>query len=248
MKNNNLVLVTITAIAVGVLFSCKKKEDEIKKEDPPYSCTSCNTTPEASSAYDASNKGVYKGVIIGSSGTIKFALANNDTTITAVMVLDGITTNLTSTVKVVSGQTYIAPFTGVLNGQAVSINFSVDATGQNPVITSSTIPGHPNSTFTLLKETSSALIECFEGNYSTTRPETGTFNMVLSRTLKKYKGSSRKTGGTPNAPFTGTINANNELIDDAKGTNIGKISGDNFSNSFVDGAGSTVTINGKRTF
>ncbi len=224
-------------ILIASFVSCKKD----KASTPSYTCTTCKTTPDAKAANDASNKGVYKGVIIGSSGTIMFDLQNNGTTITAIMVLDGVTVNLTASVSIVAGQSFVAPFTGTLNGQPVSITFSVGATGSTPTVTTSSIPGHPNSSFTIIKETSTSLVEAFEGTYSTTQPESGNFNMVLSRTLKMFGGTSRKTGTTTNNSFSGIINASNELID-GTGKKIAKLDGD-----VMTGGDATITINAKRT-
>ncbi len=231
-------------ILIAAFISCKKDSTPAAA----YTCATCKTTPDAVAANDASNKGIYKGVIIGSSGTIKFDLQNNGTTITAVMVLDGVTVNLTSSVSIVAGQPYVAPFTGTLNGQPVSITFSVSATGGNPVVTTSSIPGHPGSTFTIIKETSTSLIEAFEGTYSTTKPEAGTFNLTLSRSLKLFGGRSRKNGDTTSNSFKGFINTSSQLIDSSSGKSIGTLNGDNLDGNFVDGGGATVTVKGKRTF
>ena len=215
-----LAIVTIATLAI----SCKKSD---ATTTPAYTCAACKTTPDAVAANDASNKGVYKGVVIGSTGTIMFNLANSGTTITAVMVIDGVTVNLTS---------------------AVSITFSVSALGANPTVTTSSIPGHPSSSFAIIKETSASLVECFEGTYSTTKPETGTFNLILSRSLKLHGGASRKDGTTTSNSFNGTINANNELIDVPSNNYLATLSGDVLSGKFADGNGSTVTVTGKRTF
>ncbi|WEK18099.1 MAG: hypothetical protein P0Y49_14985 [Candidatus Pedobacter colombiensis] len=230
-------------IAVLCTLSCKKKSQE---KEPAYTCSTCMTTPEALAANDATNKGIYKGVVIGSTGTIKFNIANTGTTITAILVLDGVTANLTSTVAWTAGQAYTSAFTGKLGTADVSITFSVDATGTTPVISTSSIPGHPNTSFNLIKETSTNLIECFEGTYSTTKPETGTFNIVLSRTLRKFKGSSRTTGSTTSNPISGTIDSNNNLVED--GNIICLLSGDELNGSFTDNDGKKVTVKGKRTF
>lgn len=241
-----IVKIIFSVILLATSFvSCKK---DTKKENPAYTCTTCKTTPEANASNDASNKGIYKGVIIGSSGTIMFNLQNNGTAITAIMVIDGTTVNLTSTVSIIAGQTYVSPFTGTLNGQSVSLAFSVGATGQNPAVTASNIPGHANSTFSIIKETASSLVECFEGTYSTTKPETGIFNLILSRNLKVFSGASRKDGSTASNAFNGTINAYNELIDASSNKSIVTLTGDNLASTFVDGSGSTVTVKGKRTF
>ena len=241
------ILYTLCAVlTISVIAICCKKNDDSTADN--YTCTTCKTTPDALAANDASNKGVYKGVVIGSTGTIKFDLSNSGTTITAIMVIDGTTVNLTANVSVVAGQTYVAPFTGTLNGQPVSITFQVSSIGQNPEVTTSSIPGHANSSFIIIKETSASLLECFEGSYSNTKPETGTFNLILSRSLKIHKGFSKKMGANTTSPFSGTIDANNNLVDATNGKTLATLSGDNLAATFVDGNGSTVTVKGKRTF
>lgn len=226
-----------------VIFTGCKKND--KPADPDYKCTTCKTTPDALAANDGSSKGVYKGILIGSTGTIQFNILNGSSTITAIMVLDGVTVNLTSAITWVAGVSYVAPFTGTLNGSAITVSFKVDANGGNPLVTAVNIPGHPSAQFNLSKETSSALLECFEGTYSTTKPETGTFNLIISRSLGKMGGSSRKDGGTSNGDFDGTITADGKLMQD--GTDyIGTLNGDAITGSFMGGNGN-VTIKGKRT-
>ncbi len=236
MKTNKFLIIAMIVLSFG---SCKKSSDEA------YKCDACVTTPEAVAANDASSKGIYKGVVIGSTGTIKFNLQNNGTDITAVMVIDGVTVNLTSSVAIVNGQPYIAPFTGTMNGSPVSITFSVDASGASPVITSSSIPGHPSAQFQLVKETSAALVEAYEGTYSSNRPETGTFNLLISRALGKWKGVHRTDGNTENIETGGTIDAAGKMYE--AGTNyIGVLSGDVITGSFKDGDNNTITLNGKR--
>jgi hypothetical protein len=245
-----LPIVLLAAIGTATVFTaCKKSDDEEKKEEtkPVYTCTSCNTTPEAIAANDSSSKGIYKGTVVGSTGTIKFNVANNGSTIGAVLTLDGVTANLTSSIAWVEGEPYVAPFTGTLNGQQVSITFSVSVNGGSPTITSSEIPGHPNAAFTLVKETSSALIEVFEGTYSTTKPETGTFNLVLSRSLKRWGGTAKKDSNGQTSDVDGTIGANGEMINSDNNVNMGTLSGDNISGSFKDSEQRTVTITAKRT-
>ena len=92
----------------------------------------------ARAANDASSKGIYKGVVIGSSGTLTINIANGGATITGIMVIDGITVNLTSAVAWVAGQPYVADFTGTMSGSAVVIHFSVGVNGNTPIATSTT--------------------------------------------------------------------------------------------------------------
>ncbi len=245
MKNVHYYFVALALIVAGT-FSCSKSKDSNKK--PAYTCATCKTTPDAVAANDASNKGIYKGIIIGSSGTIKFDLANSGSSLTATLTIDGVTATLTASVTTQNGDTYVSAFTGTWSGQPVSITFSVGAGGQNPTVTSFNIPGHAGATFTLAKETSNALIECFEGTYSSTRPETGTFNLLLSRSLKLFGGAARKTGSSESNSFHGAINANNELVDADSGKVLAKLTGDALAATFVDGNNATVTVTGKRTF
>lgn len=236
-----IFLFTLTAC---VLFSsCKKDKDPAT---PTYTCATCKSTPDALVANNSSSKGIYKGVVIGSTGTIVFDVANNGTLITAVMVLDGTTINLSSTVIWVSGAPYAANFTGTLNGAPVTINFSVGVTGSSPTVTASNIPGHPNSTFTVIKETSTTLVECFEGNFNTTLPESGTFNIIMIRSAGVFGGASRKTGSTISEDFNGTISNNELFVQRSQSIRIGTIKNDQITGTFADRNG-TITISARRT-
>ena len=234
----------ILLIFAVLFFSTGCKKDT--KTTNSYTCTTCKTTPDALAANDASSKGVYKGVVIGSTGTIMFDVLNGGNTITATMVIDGTTVILTSNISWTAGVSYVAPFTGTLNGSPVSITFNVDQNGGNPTVTSSNIPGHPSATFALAKESSTSLIESYEGTYSTTKPEKGTFNLLLSRTLLKFGGIARKDGDTSIDDFNGTITADGKLMESGT-TYIGTLSGDAIDGSFKDGNGISITITGKRT-
>lgn len=235
------LLFAFSLAAFFMLPGCKKNET---KTDGGYKCTGCTATSEAIAANDASSKGIYKGIVIGSTGTIKFDISNSGSQIKAYLTIDGTSIELTSDVSWNGSQSYVAPFKGVLNGQQVTINFSVDMNGGEPMVTSTSIPGHPTAQFVILKETSSALIECFEGTYHTTKPEDGTFNILLSRTLKRWGGIARENGQSGTDDVEGTIEGDKIMQD---GTTMGTLSGDEISGSFKDSDGRTVTIKGKRT-
>ena len=243
MKKLHFLIVTV---AILNLNACKKENTSVT---PPaaFKCMSCKATPDALAANNSSSKGVYKGIVIGSTGTIMFDIANNGSTITAVLIIDGVTVNLTSNVTWVSGQPYIAPFTGNLYGTTVTINFSVGLSGGTPTVTSSNIPGHPNASINIIKETSSNLVECFEGTYTTTLPETGLLNIIILRSLNTWAAITRKTGATSSNNANGTIN-NNSLIDPSQNNRtVGVLNTDEINGSFVDSNGKTVTIICKRT-
>ncbi len=240
-----LVYLWLPALLTGmsiVSFSCSKDDDKVNSV---YVCASCNDTPEALAVNDASVNGIYKGIVVGSTGTISINIQNGSNTITATMVLDGVSVLLTSAVNVVEGQSYIAPFTGTYNGSPISITFSVGLGGATPTVVTSDIPGHPNATFEIYKETSTSLIEAFQGTYSSPS-ESGVFNIVLSRALSRWGGIAKENGTTQNDEVGGSINASNQLIEE-NGTNVGTINGDVISGSFVDENNETITVQGSRT-
>ncbi len=231
----------ITLFSVTILFfstSCKKDSTPT-----PYTCASCAQTPEGLAANDNSSKGIYKGVVIGSTGTIKFNVANNGTDITALLVIDGVSATLTSSIAWVGGQPYVAPFVGTFNGSPATVTFSVDSDGTNAEVMSSNIPGHSSAVFAIIKETSTALVEGYIGTYSTTAPETGIFNILLSRTGGMWGGISRETGATTTDDQEGTL-VNGKMY---QGTiQIGTLNGEVISGSFLDASNNTVTIDGRR--
>lgn len=239
----NLVL-PMVLLAVGIFFiSCSKDDNSTSK----FECATCVNVPDALPVNDNSAKGMYKGIVVGSTGSLSINIQNGSNTITAVMVLDGTTTTLISQVSYVEGQAYVAPFTGMYNGVSVTLTFSVGLSGSNPTMISSDIPGHPNAVFNIYKESSTSLIEAFEGTYSKTG-ESGTFNFILSRGLNKWGGVAKKNGtGAETNEINGTINSSNQLIVTENGVNIGTLSGDEINGQFNDDENNTITLKGKRT-
>jgi hypothetical protein len=157
-----------------IFNSCKKDKDD----DNDYACTACTSTPDALAANDASSAGVYKGVLLGSTGTVNIVLFNGNTNVTATVTFDNKTANLTTTD--LSGWSPGQPinnamFTGTINGQTVTAYFSVEANGQNPQVTV-TIPGH-TIIVKAYKEFSDALVKSYEGSY--VGDNTGGLNIVM---------------------------------------------------------------------
>ncbi len=251
MKKLLLSAVLLTTIFGVLTFTaCKKEEKKATPSTPSYTCASCTTTPDAKAANDNISKGIYKGIIVGSSGTIKFDIMNNDSTIKAYMVIDGESVTLTASVAWKAGEAFVSPFQGTLKGEAVSITFSVGSDGGSPMVTAMSIPGHPNATLTLSKETSTNLIKCFEGTYkSTTTGETGTFDLFLSTSLKKWSAQVKVTGGTKSSEVDGTFDGTTLSFDDGKGASgSATLSGDNIINgTFKSTKPETGTWEAKRT-
>lgn len=241
------LLIPIVFLLISMSFNSCSKDDE-KEDDPPYSCTACVDTPDALPENDNSAKGVYKGIQVGSSGTLFIDIQNGSSTITGIMTLDGITATLTSNVAYVDGKPYVAPFTGEYDGNPVSLTFSVAIGGGEPKVISSDIPGHLDAVFTIYKETSTSLIEGYEGTYSNSGGESGTFNILLSRALNLWGGIAKdnSAGSTPE-DIDGTINGNNQLIESENGRVVGNLSGDEINGQFQDGDNHTITVTGRRT-
>lgn len=239
-------LALLLGLSVFFLLTSCKKDSTPAKTGSSYTCTTCSAAPEAVAEDDASSKGIYKGVVIGSTGTIKFDVFNGSNTIIATMVIDGATVILTSDITWSDGEALVAPFTGVLNGSPVTINFQVNQDGSGATVTSSDIPGHPLAQFAIAKETSTSLIESYEGTYSTTKPEKGTFNLLLSRQVLRFGGIARKDGDSEIDSFDGSITSDGKLMESGD-QYIGTLSGDNIDGQFKDNNGVSITIKGKRT-
>jgi hypothetical protein len=213
-------------------------------EPTAYKCTECVNTPEANAAYDNTGQGIYKGVLIGSSGTVKFDIANNGTTITAVLVIDGTSVTLTANGTLSAGG-FQGSFTGTLNGGTVIIPFSVSNTGV-VTISSPTIPGHSNVIFSIFKEKSTQLVEAFEGTF--TGGDSGTFNLVLIRNNDgegEWLALARSDGDSYFSGFVGDdgiFGGGGEIVI------AGEISGDNIKGVWEHASnGANGSWKGKRT-
>ncbi|HYD19965.1 MAG TPA: hypothetical protein VEB40_00715 [Flavipsychrobacter sp.] len=238
MKKSLLLFLSVCTLMV----SCKKDDPNDNTPPPPepYKCTTCITTPEAKAAYDDNSGGVYKGVLVGSTGTIALYLYNTGTEVKALVAFDGQNAELSTTS--LSGWTpgqaiSNALFTGTINGQAVTATFSVDANGQNPMV-SVNIPGHTVNV-AIYKETSATLIRNFEGTYA--GDDNGVFNMVMSGDDFTIV----TDGGTP---FGGTL-VNGKIDLSNNGVEVkGEFQGtDHVEGTWKDSQNKTGTWTGNRT-
>jgi hypothetical protein len=233
-----LVLYLLVTALLVVFTHCSDDDDDKKT---PYSCASCVTAPEAIAANDNLAKGVYKGIVVGSSGTIKISIENGNSTSTAILTIDGKTATLTSSVAVVAEQPYEVEFTGMFNGQEASVGFYVDPDGTFPYISFTDIPGHEGAEIGIVKELSDDLIESFEGTY--TGSSSGTFNLIISKTQHLWGAISS------NDYFEGTVSGNTitgiNFDEDANVT--GTLSNHTASGSWENDGGDKGTWEAKRT-
>ena len=181
------------ALLLTVIFlsGCDKKDDDVK-------ATSTETTAE----FDNSNFGLYKGVIVGSSGTIKIEINNGNNVAKATITIDNETDALTSTSTLSNGK---AISNATFNGSFSTFTFSVDANGKNPVINSIDIQGHEDVSAIVAKETSTDVALCYEGTSTGGDDYSGVFNVVRNNNTFSAicKGNDKQTFS-----FTGTADAN----------------------------------------
>jgi len=185
---------------------------------------SISNTPEAKSQYDNSNFGIYKGVFVGSSGTVNINI-NNNGTIVAILVIDGVSFTYTTTESVTLNSVINSlTFT---NGSS-SFDFSVDASGNSATITNIVISGHPNANMQIVKEFSDALVKCYTGSFS--GDDSGVFNLIVSE--GEINGLAKSNSGSESINLQG-LEANNVITGSfSNGTFTGNVSGNNISGTW----------------
>lgn len=231
-RNFFLSIVMLLAITV---FSCSKKTDKQPTKGD------LSDTPIAKLQFDNSNYGIYKGVFVGSSGVILINI-NNDNTISVMLKIDNTPYNFTTTQTIQQNQATTLNF---VNGSN-SFTFTVDANGANPTITNLVMNGHPNAAILVLKETSKAIVKCYEGTY--TGGDMGTFNTVTYNTVIKglVKSNSDQTDVVNGKISGNTINAGTVTTG---ATFSGTISGNNVSGAWNNSqAGLSGSWSGVRTY
>jgi len=180
--------------------------------------SSLSDTPQAKAIYDNSNYGIYKGVFVGSTGTVLINIMNEGQ-ISATLKIDGSTKTYTTSGIAVEGESTELTFT---NGDS-SFIFYVNAVGGNVSVDGLNIAGHPNAGIKVIKERSDSLVKCYQGSFS--GDTSGTFNFVISGNslyglakentanysiqLEGEKSGNSITGYFEGGTFTGTSNGNN---------------------------------------
>jgi hypothetical protein len=159
---------TVLAIAFSLMFVACSKDDDKGTKDSKVSKS------EAKQEFDQSNYGIYRGVFVGSSGVVAVNLGNNGNSPFAILIIDGVTLNFTTTQTVTQGTNTTILFKQGNN----SFVFSVNADGTNPKVTEINITGHLDAQMIVAKEISSVVAECYEGTF--TGPySSGTINTII---------------------------------------------------------------------
>lgn len=162
-------LIIITALILTTVVACKK--DDKKPEDKLKYTTSAETKPE----FDNTNFGVYKGVIIGSSGTIKIEIKNGNDDVKITVNYNGKTDELFTTSAMILGQPINnAYFTGAFT----KLYFSANAAGGEVKIGNLRINDSLKYAYAI-HENSTSQISVYEGNFvNEDYIEYGTFNAM----------------------------------------------------------------------
>ncbi len=145
-----------TLILILFSTSCSKSKNDPQPDNLP---TSSETKPQ----YNNTSFGVYKGVVLGSTGTIVLRINNGDTIVKAYLSISNTKDTLSTTQPLSAGQ----PIVNLLfTGRVSSLSFSANADGSNAVISNLNITGHPNAAAIIIHENSTQQVLCYEGTFS----------------------------------------------------------------------------------
>lgn len=197
--------------------------------------------PEARPENDNSGKGVYKGVLIGSSGFVKLNLDNlGNGVISLTLNIDGQNYDLTTEQTYNPEVGFQGYFRGAVGSGEASIGFWTNATGSEYGFFGVEIPGHPGACLILHKEKSNQLVRGFAGTYSGTMsgtPYNGIMNFVIAG--NSWTALTRTDGETECSELEGTVDGSTLVCDcdfDGDGTNdinfTGTLSGNTLSGTF----------------
>ncbi len=224
---------TIAALAF-LTFSCS---DDDESNGPNLS-----DNPEAIAAHDDSAMGIYKGVFVGSSGTVHLNLNNDeDNVLEATMVIDGTEYNFTTTETITDGQ-MVEDLT-FTNGN-MSFDFYAGADGSGAELYNINFPSHPNATVIILKEYSDDQVEVFTGTYS--GDDSGVFNLIFQGGF--IYGLSRSNDPNADANFLeATMNAQSDITGSFDGGAFtGERNGNGISGDWMNLASESGTWTGSR--
>jgi hypothetical protein len=266
MMNNKLKLSNVVAIAIclaGVTMfaSCDKEEKESENSKGNETTTSNNTettSTETTAEFDNSSFGLYKGVIVGSTGNIKIEINNGNNTAKAYISIDGQNDELTTTYTFANGQAIV---NAAFNGTLSNFTFSVDADGKNPVIANINIEGHSNVDASVFKETSVNVASAYEGTLIGGNNASGTINVVRNNNSFSAISANHNDGGK-SVILNGTINADGSfsasktvenyhpglnVMFNVSGTFNGNQVSGTWNNSWGEGETNSGTFSGQKT-
>lgn len=218
MKKDIFIL---SLVLTTLFFSCSKIDTSGNARKFNFS-----DSTETKDSLDTTSFGVYKGVLIGSTGRVKIYYNNGDTVMKALLTLDSLSDTLICIVPGIVGAPVInAPFEGRIS----YFTLSADRNGENALIENISVTNRVNVLGVIAHEKSNQLVSCFETTF--TGNERGYFNFVtygsktsgvaLTNSAEYYKGKGLLTGKifilplvgvlSDTSSFEGGLDVNNEL-------------------------------------
>ena len=210
-----------------------------------------DTSPAPKAANDSSYKGVYKGVLSGSTGHFYIDAYNTDaTTVTLAFTFDGVSKTIEGT-QTMDGSDYVYTFS---NG-GYTMTFEVTPTGD--VVSASFIyTGHTgNIAVDVDKATSITDVAVWEGTNTGTCgscSENGVWNMIVkgSTIVGTHAGIStgNMCGNTLEIEgITGSLTGTSVVFHAADATATATISGASMSGTWGNGGSCSGTLSGTKT-
>lgn len=185
-------------------------------------------TPLAKIQFNDTNFGIYKGVLVGPSGTVTLNI-KNDGFLNATVVMDGVSYLFTSEGTITDGQD-ITDLVFTSGDKSFMVSISADGTTINE--TAISFPGFPSADMLLTKEYSDAQVTCYQGTYS--GDLTGVFNFLA---IGNYVyGMSLGGDGLNNYYIQGTRTGNTLIgtYEEPMGTFSGSFTGITVSGNWQD--------------
>ncbi|APA00510.1 hypothetical protein [Flavobacterium commune] len=214
----------LSLLACASLLSCSNDDNDDNN---------LSNSPTATASYDSKNYGIYKGVFVGSTGTIVINLKNNGTTLSATLVIDGTSYTYTSQDAVTEGSNTEITFTH--NNDY--FDFTVNANGTNPTVSNIHISGHPEAAINVGKEESDVQVYCYVGTFIEDGITGGTWNLIIYG--NKVTGMVLPNDGQVLPFIVGTISNNTitaSIPDTA--TITGTLNGNTITGNWVSSTGS----------
>ena len=176
-----------------------------------HSCSNCDPSTNeklrnesiAKTAYNNSNFGIYKGILVGSSGIAMININNNGTT-NALLTIDGVRLEFRAIEQVTEHQSTPIRFTNNDN----SFDFMVGKNGENPTIFNCNFKNYPQVKIQVAKEQSSSPIKCYQGRY--TGDDAGIFNYYIDEKGGIY-GMAKSKYNDDILPLNGSLNSQNSI-------------------------------------
>ncbi len=194
MRKISFILIISISITInmGCYYNASEDNDKRVQNDPDIFETFA--APE----HDMSHRGIYKGVLTGSSGNVKVIIDNNnDNQYIAIIKFQGVRYEIPLTETVIGEGTITYIF------EQNDIIFTLILSENGDIISSSLegIDGHEIKV-TILKEHSDSQVMCFEGTFS--GDNSGIWNVVITGTI--VEGYYKSLVANDEGVVTGTYN------------------------------------------